>query len=221
MRADLNFVKERYDYFNRLCFNGILPQIKLRISPSLRTLGTFRFPRIRPKNLDASMLTLSVSNRLDFEPHVIEDTIIHEMIHLYIYWFDLRDSSSHGAIFRNMMAAINSRHGRSVTISRRSTTTERQSDRISKVRLILVCTLKSGERTVTVCAPKYARTIVNSANRINDIINYTLHLSNDSRFSKYPNSRTLKLYRINSVELDQSLRDSKKVDYSNGKFQYL
>lgn len=220
MRANILFVRERFEHFNRLCFDGALPMIPLRISSSGRTLGTLRFPRIRPKQLRPDDVVLSISSRLDLDRAVVEDTIIHEMIHLYIYWFDIRDTSAHGPAFRRIMTDINARHGRNITITRRTSTEERNSDRLKKFRMLLVCTLVSGEKTVTVCTPKYTIPILNAVRHIRDVRATQLYVTNSPLFARYPSSRTAKLYRIEQSELDRELKSATPAYYKDGKFRY-
>ena len=45
------------------------------------------------------------------------DTIIHELIHYYLAFFDMNDKTSHGENFKRMMKDINARFGRHVRIS--------------------------------------------------------------------------------------------------------
>ena len=39
------------------------------------------------------------------------------MIHYYIAYKGIRDSSAHGKIFRSLMSVVNTRHGRHVSVS--------------------------------------------------------------------------------------------------------
>ena len=71
MRPSLQFIHERFDFFNKLVFDGRLPQIRIRISSSVRTYGSLRHPRMFRSAPKASDFTLSVSNRLDLDRTVI------------------------------------------------------------------------------------------------------------------------------------------------------
>ena len=63
------------------------------------------------------------------DERLLEDTIIHEMIHYHILSNQLQDTSAHGKLFRKMMDDINARFGRNVTISHKPTEEEREKDR--------------------------------------------------------------------------------------------
>ncbi len=130
MRASLKFITDSYRQFNRECFAGTLPEVELHVSSSRRALGCLKFRRIRDgRGWRYADFSIWISNRLDLPQEVIEDTIIHEMIHLYIHVNGLRDTSAHGKVFRTMMDAVNSRHERRVTVSHRSSAEENASDR--------------------------------------------------------------------------------------------
>ena len=97
MRASLKFITDSYRQFNRECFAGTLPEVELHVSSSRRALGCLKFRRIRDgRGWRYADFSIWISNRLDLPQEVIEDTIIHEMIHLYIHVNGLRDTSAHG-----------------------------------------------------------------------------------------------------------------------------
>lgn len=218
MRPTLQFIQERFDFFNHRIFEGRLPKIRIRISSSVRTYGSLRHPRVFRSAPKASDFTLSVSDRLDLDRAVIEDTLIHEMIHLYILYFRIEDSSAHGPEFRRMMNMINSRHGRNITVSRRADSAERASDRVVRPRLVIVSELAGGERAVTVCSPRSAARFAETLKSDSRIRKWDLYLSADPVFASYPLSRTLRFYRIAPEELLRVLRDARRVVY-DGKFR--
>ena len=60
---------------------------------------------------------LRFSSVFDLQEEEWEDTIIHELIHYYLAFFDMNDKTSHGENFKRMMKDINARFGRHVSIS--------------------------------------------------------------------------------------------------------
>lgn len=60
---------------------------------------------------------LRFSSAFDLQEEEWEDTIIHELIHYYLAFFDMNDKTSHGENFKRMMKDINARFGRHVSIS--------------------------------------------------------------------------------------------------------
>ena len=49
---------------------------------------------------------LKISTGFDLSQEELEDVIIHEMIHYYIAWRNIKDSSVHGEVFRGIMVHI-------------------------------------------------------------------------------------------------------------------
>ena len=64
-----------------------------------------------------SNFVLRINTRFDLPEELIQDTILHEMIHYYIAVNHLRDTSSHGRLFRQEMKRINNEANRHITIS--------------------------------------------------------------------------------------------------------
>lgn len=188
------------------------------MSSSIRTLGTLRHPRTISSSTKPSELVLSISNRLDLDQNIIEDTIIHEMIHLYIIWFRIPDSSAHGRTFRQIMSYINSRYGRNITISHRGNDEEKKTDRILKPRIVLISHLKTGERCVTVCSPKYSLSIYRNLIKNSHISQLQIIASYNPIFSTFPASKTPKIYRIPQATLDEALENAVFFKYSEGRF---
>lgn len=220
MRATLDFIKERFLHFNEICFGGRLPEVSMRISSSARTFGSLSHPRVFKGKPKASDFVLSVSDRFDLDRSVIEDTVIHEMIHLYIHYFGLSDVSAHGPVFRSIMGEINSRHGRNVTVSRRAAREERDTDRLVRPRLVLVTRFESGERTVTVCSPRCVASFMSVLGRIRNVTGAELYLASSPCFSALPVSRTLKLYTMDPQDLERGLAGARQVEIEGGKFRF-
>ena len=55
----------------------------------------------------------------DLPEELVEDTILHEMIHYYIAFNHWSDTSTHGQLFRREMKRINEKGGRHISISYR------------------------------------------------------------------------------------------------------
>ncbi len=205
MRANRVFVLEKYEEFNRECFAGTLPVVPLNISRSRRALGCLKFRRRGGRCYDYSIW---ISNRLDMPQEVIEDTIIHEMIHLYIYVNGLKDTSAHGKIFRTMMEAINTRHGRRITVSHRSTPQENASDAAVRDHYICLTRFRGGDRCITLSARTRVFEIHRQVSSLPEVESFEWLYSRDSAFNRFPRSLTLKFYKIPS-ELNESIAASR------------
>lgn len=220
MRANLNFIKESYNNFNETIFDGKLPAVMLRVTQSLRQLGVFRHPRIKPRGAYLpSHCMIGVSCRMDMEREQIEDTLIHEMIHLYIYYYELPDTSAHGPIFRRMMNGINARHGRHLTVSHQSTSEERASDTRMKHHYILLATLDDGSYGICVSARSRIFEIDAAAKTIPSIKKLEWFWSPEPFFNKYPNSLTSKFYKITPEEVAENVLTSCRCKCDGKTFQ--
>ena len=127
MRADYAYMKRTFDWANREIFGGGLPEVELRLGSAGRVFGMFRHPRADAKG-DFSRCSITLSTRFDVPEEEVTDTLIHEMIHLFIYAEGIADDGPHGRWFRHHMMKINREHGRHITVSGRCTDKMLESD---------------------------------------------------------------------------------------------
>lgn len=92
---------------------------------------------------------LTLSNRYDLPVEVLEDIVIHEMIHFHIHHAGIRDTSSHGEAFRRLMNEINRRFGRHITVSHRCTPEQLDSDGNKAHSIVCLCTMTDGRMLVS------------------------------------------------------------------------
>ncbi len=158
-----------------------------------------------------------INTTREMDERVLEDVIIHEMIHLYIAYFDIRDTSSHGKVFCKMMEDINRKHGRNISVSyhgdRQSDAAQAQTQR-SRWHVIAVCRMREGWTGIKVL-PRIAQRIAFyhrnvTASEMVETVEYYLH--NDPWFDRYPNSTALKVYKVDKNELMSHLQGAKKLD---------
>ena len=122
MVPTIPYIQSRFDEFNARFFAGALPPVPIKLSNARTFLGKLTFT-IRRKWLFGewtySNFVLRINTRFDLPEQLIEDTILHEMIHYYIAVNQLRDTSTHGRLFRQEMKRINAEGNRHITISYR------------------------------------------------------------------------------------------------------
>ena len=138
-------------------------------------MGQLGFKRKRPLfgKTQYYDFVLRISTRLEQTEEEIIDTLLHEMIHLYIASHQLKDSSSHGPVFRKMMNDLNQRFGRHITISHRKTKDELNQDTQRRQHLVCVSTLASGERGITIAAKSRLLQLWDQIPRIPEIVSQT------------------------------------------------
>jgi hypothetical protein len=176
-------------------------------------LGQLGFKRKRPLfgKTQYYDFVLRISTRLEQTEEEIIDTLLHEMIHLYIASHQLKDSSSHGKIFRQMMNDLNQRFGRHITISHRKTKDELNQDTQRRQHLVCVSTLASGERGITIAAKSRLLLLWDQIPRIPEIVSQTWYVSYDPYFNRFPRALTPKVYRISPSDLDLHLKAARPL----------
>ena len=119
MRPTKEYLEEKYTSFNNQIFEGQLPVIPIKLGKSKSALGYLKFRRHKSLFGKESLsgFSIIISTFFDLTEAEIEDTLIHEMIHYYIYFNNIKDTSSHGPYFREKMAEINHLFGRNIHIS--------------------------------------------------------------------------------------------------------
>ena len=220
MIATKEYIERKFAEYNALYFDGALPEIPVRLSNAKGFLGKVSYRKVRQglfgktKNTD---FVLRINTRIDLPEEVIEDTILHEMIHYYIGYHQLEDTSSHGQLFRQMMTRINQEGKRHITISHRLTDEQQtQAAGKEKVRVVGVIHFKDG-RTGVKIVPKQVRSIVhfhNTAPVHFPIEQIEWYLTKNGYFGKYPSSDALRIYLIgNTEELTDALSDARPILY--------
>ena len=210
MIPNIAYVRKKFEEFNHQCFEGSLPQIPIRMSNARNYLGAvqYKVKRNLVGSLEYSNLVLRISMRFDLPKKEVEDTILHEMIHLYIYVNGIKDSSAHGEVFRLMMNEINTKFGRNISIRHHRTDKVSNTDRKEKPHVVCVTRLNDGKRFVTVCARTRVIDIYNVFNRSPQVSEMQWFYTTDPFFNRYPNSLTPKVYKIADKDLDKHIKSA-------------
>ena len=120
MIPTIDYIQSCFDEYNARFFGGSLPPIPIRLSHARTFLGKVTFVRHRTWLFGPTRnenFVLRINTRIDLPESLVQDTILHEMIHYYIAINQLRDTSTHGRLFRQLMARINAEGNRHITIS--------------------------------------------------------------------------------------------------------
>lgn len=148
MKANLTFLKDRFERFNTMIFGGTLPVPLFHISSARSFVGQFKVERRFAGLRLQETPHLTLSDRYDMPENELEDIVIHEMIHYHIHRKRLRDSSSHGPVFRSLMNDINARFGRRISVRHRCSKEQYDSDTAKTHSIICLCTMTDGRRLV-------------------------------------------------------------------------
>lgn len=191
--------------YNRLYFSGKLPRPKLALSRSRTRLGYMQC--VRRSGITGPRLSgfsIYVSVYYDCDERVYQTVLLHEMIHYYIAYFGLRDTSAHGPLFRSMMTAIN-KHGWHISVSQCTRGWKvREQLRSRRTRLILVIKTASRGTFVSVVSPSYALSIRRRISVIGrDVLSAEWYTSSDEEFESYSEVRSLRGRRVSAEELER------------------
>ena len=217
MIATQQYVKEKFGEFNRLIFGGKLPMLPICMSNARTFLGACTYRRKR--NLLGKTFfydfKLKISTRFDLPERELEDTIIHEMIHYYIAVNKLKDTSTHGHIFQQLMGDINTKFGRNITISHKSTKEQREQmmDKREIWHVVAVVSMKNGKTGIKVL-PRVWQSInkyCDGVRRSNELEDIKLYLTKAPYFNRFPTSSALRVYYPPMEELTEHLKDAKPL----------
>lgn len=115
MRLSEEYLKIRYDYWKEeICkvgiwdsslFGNVLIQVRKRCKSYN---GIFSRKWIKKNGERVLIDKIVVYNNIDdFNPNFIDNVLVHEMIHQYIIQNKIKDSSTHGKVFKTFMKKIN------------------------------------------------------------------------------------------------------------------
>lgn len=120
MNLTVEILKEWFVRFNADYFDGTLPLPRLALSRARTRLGSISYKRRRRwLKTEVYDFCIRVSTYYACSERDYQNVLLHEMIHYYIAYHRLRDTSAHGRLFRKMMAELNIRYGWQISISAR------------------------------------------------------------------------------------------------------
>ena len=121
MIPSIDYIQSCFDEYNARYFGGQLPPVPIKLSNARTFLGKLTFVKHRKwlvfGDWTYTDFKLRINTRYDLPEELIQDTILHEMIHYFIAVNHLRDTSTHGRLFRQEMKRINTEGNRHITLS--------------------------------------------------------------------------------------------------------
>lgn len=201
-------------------FDGKLPEVPILMSDSSRALGMLKYERKRNMlgQMVCSNFRIYISRRYDLPQEQVEDTLIHEMIHLYIAYNNLKDTSTHGDRFKYHMNLINRKFNRNITISNKDKSIN-DTDRRKCAHYICETLWQDGSRYITCCARTRIFDVNREAIRHPGCVSVRWWFTLDPFFNRYPNSLKLKLYRIGDEDYAAHIPNAKECVCTRDMFQ--
>lgn len=206
MTPTIDYIKKRFEYYNSLCFDGKLSMPHIGLNNRYCSAGIMHCVSVADEDgkRHNERFEIELSIRLNLQEEDIDSIIVHEMIHYYIAYNNLKDDSPHGHLFRSIMDEINEKYGMKIE------TFFNPSDEIllksfSKTRLISVSQLKDGRTGLAVVLKKKAFQIWDAFVASDDVEQTKWYLSNCAIFDKYPLTANPTLYFVNADVVEHYL----------------
>lgn len=197
-------------------FDGRLPEPPISITNAKTYLGVCAFRKHRKWHgrLEYSDFKIRISRRFDLSQEEIDDTIIHEMIHYYIGLFSPADMPGHSVLFRRMMADINTRYGRHISVSHRLTQEQQEQaiDNRPKKHVVASVVLKDGRTGIKVipCMERHIRRYRRGMMASGKVSSIEFFQTTDPFFNRFPSSSAFTVYFPDPDVLAQHLPDSSR-----------
>ena len=113
MIATLSFLKEKFEYYNNLIFEGKLPTPTFELMKTKTTLGQFQYCMRNTifGNGKEPKYFIRLSTFYDRQENDLCETIVHEMVHFWVSFNKLPDNGHHGRIWTMKANEINKKYG--------------------------------------------------------------------------------------------------------------
>lgn len=190
------WLEERFGEFNRLYFKGVLPLPHFKLTNTKRTLGAFYVERSGDHLTglrDSYFIDISTYyQRSEWE---YNNTLIHEMIHYYIHYKQITDTSPHGKVFTAMMEAINEEGGWDLSVRSEVSAPPSVKNRGKHYIILSMMTSDKG-RLIAVVQKSAVAKLEQHLSRNPNVLEHQWYVSMDPHFDRYRATRTLKGYYI-------------------------
>lgn len=198
MTLTVDLLRTWFGQFNAAYFGGVLPMPRLALSGARTRLGTMACKCTRRlTGCVYSDFVIRLSTYYEQTEREYQQTLLHEMIHYYIAYNRLPDTSAHGSTFRAMMRRLNSQYGWHITVS--STVRMKPAAAPAAVvhtYVVLALVLANGDRMLSVVSPRAARKVDLMARCVKAIADHRWYMTQDSYFGDFPKVRTLRARRV-------------------------
>lgn len=207
------YAERKFGEFNALIFSGQLPLIPIHTTRAKTFFGKCVYSRRRKLSGRAEYynFSLRISTSYDLPEAEIEDTVIHEMIHYYILYSGITDTSAHGKVFRQIMSDINARYGRHVSISHRGAAPPAAAAESRKWHVVAVVEFRDG-RTGFKVLPRVRQSIgayTAGVARAAEVSSVRLVWTDQPYFNSFPVSKALRVHAIERDKLTALLAGAK------------
>ena len=223
MIPTVEFIEKKFAEFNTSMFEGKLPMLPIVLSTAKTFLGACSYRRRKTLfgGTKCYDFKLRISKIIDLPEADIEDIIIHEMIHYHIAYHGIKDTSTHGRVFKTLMHEINTRFGRHITISRKMNVEDKEKiyDQRRRPHVIVVACFDDGTVAIKQL-PRVDQKIIAycaALSKVNVIASFKLYITNEPYFNRFPTSTALKVHFVEKDVLNTHLATAKELVISGDK----
>ena len=204
------WMEEWFKRFDHDYFGGKLPVPELGLTRAKTRLGQLSFKRAsrwgRTKLYD---FKLSMSTYYDMTDKQAKSVLLHEMIHYVIGYTGLKDTSSHGIVFRGLMDKLNRQGGWEIRVMT-STKGWKVSEQVKAKKqakgpqtyLMLAIEMKDGKHFLSRVNPGFARRLESQLAQVREVSTHHWYTTQESYFEDYPQVRSLRGRRISKADFE-------------------
>ena len=222
MQFTLPFIRDSFQRFNKLVFEGKLPTPCFMLSRARTFVGKFEARGKRDwMGRTHWNYVLRFSTAFDLPQEELEDTILHEMIHFSLRVSDRRDATPHGPKFRTMMEIINERFNRHITVSHDSKGKGSPVLRRASWHIVGVVSFRDGRKGIKVL-PRIEQRVLEWNRRVltsSTVTSTKYYLALHELFQRYPNSTAMKVGIVDEAELNEALKDAIELEIVGNRLQ--
>ena len=210
MRPSVIELQQMFDQYNDICFEGKLVRPEIRLNRRKRSMGLTVVRTDRMTRRKSIHIEISVLNDLPREEYI--DTLVHEMIHYYIFSNNLKDNATHGRLFCSIMERINRECGVKVTVRYKASEEDLMLPG-PHWRHFCVARLRDGRTAISVVGVSKLFEFWDGLRTFfPDIIELKWYVSRIRALDSYPLARTPKLYKIDQDRLALYLQHSFELE---------
>lgn len=200
-----------FDRFNAEYFDARLPRPEFVLSRARTRLGQMSCKRaVRWGRVHLYDFRIAMTTYYDMTERQAQNVLLHEMIHYVITYTGLKDTSSHGVVFRGMADNLNRKYGWNIQTATSTrgwkvsgAVRERQQAAVRRPVLVLAVCMADGKHYLSRVNPSYASSITAQLRSASEVSSYRWYTTEDTFFDSYPEVRSLRGRRISRSDFER------------------
>ncbi len=207
MKLNLQFIRYNFDRFNRDYFDEKLPVPKFAIGKAKMVLGSLNYKHkvsiFGTKRYD---YTIRLSSYYEQDERMYLNVLLHEMIHYYIDYNNIRDTSMHGKVFRKIMNDLNKTYGWQMSVSTKIRNMTVVEEKPLVTRLVLAAITKNNDYYLSVVNPRYAQNVDKAFCLSMNIKSHSWYIAKDKYFNSFRMVRSPRARRVSKDVFEEKIK---------------